>query len=47
MQDASRHVMEREQEGAKWNPTKLNARRASLREIYGVISLEVGLGLIN
>lgn len=45
MQDPSRQVMEREQEGAKCNPTKHKARRASLREMYGVIAREVGLGL--
>lgn len=45
MQDASRQAMERKQEGAKGNPTKLNVRRASLRQMYGVISIEGGLGL--
>lgn len=47
MQDASRQAMEREQEGVKRNPTKHKAMRASLREMYSVISIEVGLGLIN
>lgn len=45
MQDASRQAMERKKEGAKGNSTKLNARRASLREMYGVVSIEGGLGL--
>lgn len=45
MQDASGQAMERKKESAKGNSTKLNARRASLREMHGVVSIEGGLGL--